>query len=172
MIVEDGSDKENTPPSEPPAQPGTQENPIHIHEDEPQQENANMLDILAAATHAQEVATRAQEVATVSVAVSRRILREGRQQLAVTLERENADATRLERMVRELRGALSVPRPVHQRRHIRNRRPFRNRRARLVGASALKRGVMSRTVRDMLFGAASATAGLWMLFTTVALLRH
>jgi hypothetical protein len=172
MIVEDGSDKENTPPREPSAQPGTKENPIHIHEDEPQQEDVNMLDILAAATHAQEVATRAQEVATVSVAVSRRILREGRQQLAVTLERENADATRLERMVRELRGALSVPRPVHQRRHNGTRRPFRNRRARLVGASALKRGVMSRTVRDMLFGAASATAGLWMLFTTVALLRH
>jgi hypothetical protein len=33
MIVEDGSNKENTPPSEPSAQPGTKENPIHIHED-------------------------------------------------------------------------------------------------------------------------------------------
>jgi hypothetical protein len=32
--------------------------------------------------------------------------------------------------------------------------------------------VLSRTVRDMLLGAASATAGLWMMFTTVALLHR
>jgi hypothetical protein len=31
---------------------------------------------------------------------------------------------------------------------------------------------VSRTVRDMLLGAASATAGLWMMFTTVALLHY
>jgi hypothetical protein len=182
IIAENGSDQENI---EPPAQPGTQENPIHIHEDEPQQEreDVNMLDVLAAvtraqevATHAQEVATHAQEVAIVSVAVSRRILHEGRQQLAATLERENADATRLEHMVQELQGTLNIQRRmtggVTQHRQIRARRPFRKPRARLVGVSALKRGVMSRTVRDMLLGAASATAGLWMMFTTVALLHH
>jgi hypothetical protein len=37
----------------------------------------------------------------------------------------------------------------------------------------LRRGWrVSRTVRDMLLGAASATAGLWMMFTTVALLHY
>jgi hypothetical protein len=110
------------------------------------------------------------------VAVSRRILHEGRQQLAATLERENAEATRLEHMVQELQGTLNIQRRmtggVTQHRQIRARWPFRKPRARLVGVSALKRGVMSRTARDMLLGAASATAGLWMMFTTVALLHH
>jgi hypothetical protein len=39
--TEDGSDKENVPSSEPPVQPGTQANPIYIHEDEPQLPDRN-----------------------------------------------------------------------------------------------------------------------------------
>jgi hypothetical protein len=180
-LAEDGSDKENIPPSEPPASAGTQENPIYIHEDEPQTSENNesaqpkeqtMLDVFAAAAHA-------QEVATVSMAVSQQVLREGNRRLAANLTRQNQDTERLEFMVAQLytqvvsvsRGQERIVERLTERRRIRRQRPFRNHRTRLVGASALKRGLMSRTVRDMLFGATIATAGLWVLAATIMLLR-
>jgi hypothetical protein len=64
----------------------------------------------------------------------------------------------------------------------RSQRSRRNLKSKAVNASIAERQAtllrnarrrsVSRTVRDMLLGAASATAGLWMMFTTVALLHY
>jgi hypothetical protein len=140
-LTENGSDKENIPPSEPPAQSETQENPIYIYEDEPQRPDANgneqpreetLLDVLAAAAHT-------QEVTTVSMVASHRILRDGNMLFTNALNRQNQDNDRLEDMIRRLWMEVHssseehrrvVERMREQRRRTRRQRLFRNNRTR------------------------------------------
>jgi len=138
------------------------------------------------ATTLMEQTVNAQQAATVSLAAANQIINENRDRLAVTLDRQDADHTHLQQMIRqcqditEQRQRLNEQQRAQQhvalrarQRATRVQRPPRNPRPRnnrndLIGASVWKMDLMSRTTRDMLRGAAIAAAGLWLTAITTA----
>ena len=138
------------------------------------------------ATTLMEQTVNAQQATAVSLAAANQIINENRDRLAATLDRQDADHTRLQQMIRQCQDITEQQQRLNEQqwaqqhvalrarqRATRVQRPPRNPRPRnnrndLVGASVWKRGLMSRTTRDMLRGAAIAAAGLWLAAVTSA----